>query len=51
MESFRNHAIIISQPFKTVPEKSFAVLENTINQANKIQKLFKKEKATKYLKK
>ena len=49
MESFRNHAIIVSQQFKSVAEKSLAVFENVKNHADAVQNLFKKEKSTRYL--
>lgn len=49
MEYFRNHAIIVSQQFKSVAEKSLSVLENVKNQADAVQNLFKKEKAISYM--
>ncbi len=49
MQSFAQHAIIVSQPFKNIAEKSLAVVENVKNQAEAIQNLFKKEKSTRYL--
>ena len=49
MQSFSQHAIIVSQQFKSVAEKSLAVLENVKNHADAVQNLFKKEKATRYL--
>jgi hypothetical protein len=49
MKSFSQHAMIVSQQFNSVAEKSLAVLENVKNQANAVQNLFKKEKATRYL--
>ena len=48
-QSFAQHAIIISQPFKNIAEKSLAVVENVKNQAEAIQNLLKKEKSTRYL--
>ena len=49
MESFRNHAIIVSQQFKSVAEKSLAIVENVKNHANAVSNLIKKEKSTRYL--
>ena len=49
MQSFSQHAIIVSQQFKSVAEKSLAVLDNVKNHADAVQNLFKKEKATRYL--
>lgn len=49
MQSFAQHAIIVSQPFRNIAEKSLAVLENVKNQAEAIQNLLKKEKSTRYL--
>ena len=49
MQSFSQHAIIVSQNFKSVAEKSLAVLENVKNHADAVQNLFKKEKANRYL--
>lgn len=49
MQSFSQHAIIVSQQFKSVAEKSLAILENVKNHADAVQNLFKKEKATRYL--
>jgi hypothetical protein len=45
MESFRNHAIIVSQQFKSVAEKSLAVVENVKNHAEAISNLIKKTDA------
>ena len=45
MESFRNHAIIVSQQFNAVVEKSLAVVENVKNQADAISNLIKKNDA------
>ena len=47
MQSFSQHAIIVSQQFKSVAEKSLAVLDNVKNHADAVQNLFKKEKAKK----
>ncbi len=41
MQSFAQHAIIASQYFKSVAEKSIAVLENAINHAEAIKNLYK----------
>lgn len=49
MQSFSQHAIIVSQNFTSIADKSLAVLENVKNQAEAIQNLFKKEKSTRYL--
>jgi len=49
MQSFSKHAMIISQQFNSVVEKCLAVLENVKNHANAVENLFKKEKATRYL--
>ena len=49
MKSFSQHAMIVSQQFNSVAEKSLAVLENVQNHADAVQHLFKKEKATPYL--
>lgn len=49
MQSFSQHAIIVSQQFKSVAEKSLAVLDNVKNHADAVQNLFKKEKANRYL--
>ena len=49
MQSFSQHAIIVSQNFTSIADKSFAVLENVKNQAEAIKNLFKKEKSTRYL--
>ena len=49
MQSFTQHAIIVSQQFNSVAEKSLAVLENVKNHADAVQNLFKKEKANRYL--
>ena len=49
MQSFAQHAIIVSQPFKNIAEKTLAVVENVKNQAEAIRNLYKKEKATRYL--
>jgi hypothetical protein len=49
MKSFSQHAMIVSQQFNSVAEKSLAVLENVKNHADAVQNLFKKEKATRYL--
>ena len=49
MQSFTQHAIIVSQPFKSIAEKSLAIVENVKNQAEAIQNLYKKEKSTRYL--
>jgi hypothetical protein len=49
MKSFSQHAMIVSQQFNSVAEKSLAVLENVKNHADAVQNLFKKEKATPYL--
>ena len=49
MQSFSQHAIIISQHFKSVEEKSLAVLKNVKNHVDAVQNLFKKEKANRYL--
>ena len=49
MQSFSQHAIIVSQKFKSVAEKSLAVVENVKNHADAVQNLFKKEKASNYL--
>ena len=46
MQSFAQHAIIVSQPFKNIAEKTLAVVENVKNQAEAIRNLYKKEKAT-----
>lgn len=42
MESFRNHAIIVSQQFNSLVEKSLAVVENVKNHAEAISNLIKK---------
>jgi hypothetical protein len=49
MKSFSQHAMIVSQQFNSVAEKSLAVLENVKNHADAVQNLFKKEKANRYL--
>ena len=49
MQSFAQHAVIVSQPFKSIAEKSLAIVENVKNQAEAIQNLYKKEKSTRYL--
>ncbi len=49
MQSFSQHTIIVSQQFKSVAEKSLAVLDNVKNHADAVQNLFKKEKANRYL--
>ena len=49
MQSFSQHAIIVSQNFTSIADKSLAVLENVKNQAEAIQNLLKKEKSTCYL--
>jgi hypothetical protein len=41
MQSFAQHAIIASQNFNSIAEKSVAVLENVINHAEAINKLHK----------
>jgi orotate phosphoribosyltransferase-like protein len=37
MQSFAKHAIIVSQQFSSVAEKSLAVLNNVINHAEAVQ--------------
>lgn len=49
MQSFAQHAIIVSQNFNSIADKSLAVLENVKNHADAVQNLFKKEKSTRYL--
>ena len=49
MQSFAQHAIIVSQNFNSIADKSLTVLENVKNHADAVQNLFKKEKATRYL--
>lgn len=49
MQSFSQHAIMVSQSFNSVAEKSLAVLENVKNHADAVQNLLKKEKSTRYL--
>jgi hypothetical protein len=49
MQSFTQHAIIVSNKFSSVSEKSLAVLENVKNHADAVKNLFKKEKTNRYL--
>lgn len=49
MQSFSQHAIIVSKSFKSVAEKSLAILENVKNHADAIKNVEKKEKAIRYL--
>mgnify|MGYP007024649994 CR=1 FL=1 len=45
MQSFAQHAIIVSQQFNSVVEKSLAVVENVKNHAEAISNLIKKTDA------
>jgi hypothetical protein len=49
MKSFLQHNIIVSQPFKSIPEKALAVAQNAINQAIEIKNLRNKINSTKYM--
>lgn len=45
MQSFAQHAIIVSQSFKSIAEKSLAIVENVINHAEAISNLIKNTNA------
>ena len=49
MQGFVQQSIIVSQSFKSIAEKSLAVVENVINIAEAISNEVKKEKNIQYL--